>query len=185
MSGSASARSSSRWVYAFVAAAVVAFDQLTKALVARGLELHETRPLIDGLLSLTYVQNRGAAFGILSEADLPFQPMLFTLVSLLALGAIAAYAWRLPDRHRQSRFALALVMGGAVGNLLDRARLGFVIDFVDAYWGTHHWPAFNAADSAISIGVGLLILDMLRSPHAGESSAARVAGAAPSPGGNE
>ena len=106
-------------------------------------------------------KNRGAAFGILSEADLPYQSLLFAVVSLAALGAIAAYAWRLPARSRLPQTALALIMGGALGNLLDRARLGYVIDFVDAYWRMHHWPAFNVADMAITVGAAALILDEL------------------------
>jgi signal peptidase II len=160
---------SDRTIYVVIAALVVVFDQLTKMLVDHFMNLHESRLLVDGLLRLTYVQNRGAAFGILSEADLPYQSLLFAVVSLAALGAIAAYAWRLPARSRLPQTALALIMGGALGNLLDRARLGYVIDFVDAYWGVHHWPAFNVADSAISIGVVLLVVDILRQPHAGEA----------------
>jgi len=161
--------SSERTVYVVIAALVVAFDQLTKMLVDRFMSLHESHLLVDGLLRLTYVQNRGAAFGILSDADLPYQSLLFAVVSLAALGAIAAYAWRLPARSRLPQTALALIMGGALGNLLDRARLGYVIDFVDAFWGVHHWPAFNGADSAISIGVVLLVIDILRQPQAGEA----------------
>ncbi len=161
--------SSERTVYVVIAALVVAFDQLTKMLVDRFMSLHESHLLVDGLLRLTYVQNRGAAFGILSDADLPYQSLLFAVVSLGALGAIAAYAWRLPARSRLPQTALALIMGGALGNLLDRARLGYVIDFVDAFWGVHHWPAFNVADSAISIGVVLLVIDILRQPQAGEA----------------
>lgn len=152
-----------------LACAVVLLDQLTKWLVDRALELHESRAVIDGLLSLTYVRNRGAAFGLLSDAELPYQALLFTLLSLAALTAIGLYAWRLPPAQRLAQAALALVMGGAVGNLVDRARLGHVIDFVDVYWGTHHWPAFNVADSAISIGVALLVLDVARAPHGGGS----------------
>ncbi|PYQ17184.1 MAG: signal peptidase II [Acidobacteria bacterium] len=158
-----------RAFYVVVAALVVALDQVTKMLVDRLMSLHESRLLVDGVLRLTYVQNRGAAFGILSEADLPYQSLLFAVVSLAALGAIAAYAWRLPARNRLPQTALALIMGGALGNLLDRARLGYVIDFVDAYWGAHHWPAFNVADSAISVGVVLLVADILRQPQAGET----------------
>jgi signal peptidase II len=160
---------SDRTIYVAIAALVVVLDQLTKMLVDHFMNLHESRLLVDGLLRLTYVQNRGAAFGILSEADLPYQSLLFAVVSLAALGAIAAYAWRLPARSRLPQTALALIMGGALGNLLDRARLGYVIDFVDAYWGVHHWPAFNVADSAISIGVVLLVVDILRQPQAGEA----------------
>ena len=160
---------SDRTIYIVTAALVVALDQLTKMLVDHFMNLHESRLLVDGLLRLTYVQNRGAAFGILSDADLPYQSALFAVVSLAALGAIAAYAWRLPARSRLPQTALALIMGGALGNLLDRARLGYVIDFVDAFWDVHHWPAFNVADSAISVGVVLLVLDILRQPQAGEA----------------
>jgi signal peptidase II len=124
---------------------------------------------------LTYVQNRGAAFGILSEAGLPYQSLMFSVVSLLALLAIALYAWRMPVQSRLPQTALALVMGGAIGNLLDRARLGYVIDYVDVYWGAHHWPAFNVADSAITVGVALLVLDILRNPQMDESAKPEIA----------
>ena len=154
-----------RSAYFWIAGVVVASDQVTKALVDDYMALHESRPVVEGLVRLTYVQNRGAAFGILSDADLPYQSLLFSIVSILALGAIAVYAWKLPFESRLPQTALALIMGGAVGNLLDRMRLGYVIDYVDVYWGRHHWPAFNVADSAISIGVALLVLDILRSPH--------------------
>jgi len=160
---------SGRTVYVAIATLVVVLDQITKVLVDRFMSLHESRIIVDGFLRLTYVRNRGAAFGILSDADLPYQSLLFAVVSLAALGAIAAYAWRLPARSRLPQTALALIMGGALGNLMDRARLGHVIDFVDAYWGAHHWPAFNVADSAISVGVVLLVLDILRQPQAAES----------------
>ncbi len=159
----------SRAFYFWVAAAVVAVDQATKALVDRLMNLHESRTLIEGLLQLTYVRNRGAAFGFFSDGSLPYQSWLLSGLGLLALVAIAVYAWRLPTGSPLPRTGLGLIMGGALGNLLDRVRLGYVIDFVDAYWGPHHWPAFNAADSAISIGVSLLVLDILLHPGA-ESS---------------
>ncbi len=150
-----------RWPYLLLLGCLVWLDQLTKLLVDRFLPLYESRSVVQGLVSLTYVRNRGAAFGILSDAQLPYQATLFAVVGVLALGAIVAYSASLPFRSRVPQTALALVMGGALGNLLDRARLGYVIDFVDVYWGAHHWPAFNVADSAISVGVALLILDML------------------------
>jgi signal peptidase II len=155
--------------YVMLAAAVVLLDQVTKVLVDRAMELHESRPIVEGLLSLTYVRNRGGAFGMFSDADLPYQSILFSLVSLAAFVAIVSYAWKLPAAHRLPQAGLGLIMGGAIGNLIDRARLGYVIDFVDAYWGSHHWPAFNVADSAISIGVTLLVLDVLREPRAEET----------------
>jgi signal peptidase II len=96
------------------------------------------------------------------------------------------YFVKLPDRSRLARMALALVMGGALGNLIDRARLGSVIDFVDVFWGPHHWPAFNVADSAISVGVVLLVLDMLRAPRAVQKDAeAGLPVRAATNGGNE
>jgi signal peptidase II len=168
--------SSGRRMYFGVAGLIVCLDQITKALVDRYMSLYESRPIVDGLVKLTYVQNRGAAFGILSDADLPYQSWLFAVVSLLALGAIAVYAWRLPPGSRMPRLALALIMGGAVGNLLDRLRLGHVVDFVDVYWGVHHWPAFNVADSAISVGVALLLLDILRHPQSEARTEVTAAG---------
>jgi signal peptidase II len=168
-----------RGPYVWIMAAVVVLDQATKLLVDRLMALHESHDVLDGFLRLTYVRNRGAAFGILSDAELPYQSALFSLLSLAALTAIALYAWRLPARSRLPKTALAMIMGGAVGNLIDRMRLGYVIDFVDAYFGPHHWPAFNVADSAISIGVVLLIIDMLLHPH---PAAERAATDRPEPG---
>jgi signal peptidase II len=155
-----------RLSYLTVMLTILVVDQLTKWLVARELDLHEYRPLVEGLLSLSHVRNRGAAFGILSDADLPYQSVLFAGLSLVALLAIAVYAWRLPATAWLPQFALALILGGALGNLIDRLRLGYVVDFVHVYWRDHQWPDFNAADSAITIGVTLLVLDILRSPHA-------------------
>ncbi|MFN8092053.1 MAG: signal peptidase II [Vicinamibacteria bacterium] len=145
-------------------AVVVVLDQLTKWLVVRSIGLHDSVPLVDGLLSLSHVRNRGAAFGILSDWDLPYQSAVLATLSLAALSAIAVYFWRLPKAARLPRFALGLVLGGAIGNLIDRARLGYVVDFVHVYWRQHQWPDFNVADSAITIGVTLLVIDILRSP---------------------
>jgi len=142
------------------------------------MSLHQSRPLVDGLLSLTYVQNRGAAFGLLSGADLPYQAVLFSLVGLVALVAIVSYSLQIPAGNRVPQLGLALITGGAIGNLIDRATLGYVIDFIHVYWRQHDWPMFNAADSAISIGVALLVLDILRSPgEAPEPTAGSPAGA--------
>jgi signal peptidase II len=151
--------------YLLVMAAIVLLDQGAKALVARTLDLHEYVPIVDGLLSLSHVRNRGAAFGLLSDWDVPYQSVLLSLLSLGALLAIAYYFLRLPQASRLPRLALALVLGGAVGNLIDRARLGYVVDFVHAYWRRYQWPDFNVADSAITVGVALLVLDILRSPE--------------------
>jgi signal peptidase II len=155
--------------WALIVGAIVCLDQVTKALVQQSLALHESRPLVEGLFSLTHVRNRGAAFGLLSEANLPFQAALFSIVSVVALIAIAVYGLRLPPKSVLPRAGLALILAGAIGNLIDRALLGYVIDFVDVYWRSHHWPAFNVADSSISVGVVLLLLDSLASSPASEA----------------
>jgi signal peptidase II len=160
-----------RGVYVLLVLGVIVLDQLTKWLVLRALAIHDFRPVIDGFLSLSHVRNRGAAFGILSEADLPHQGILFSAISVLALGAIALYSLRTPAENRLPQVALALVMGGAVGNLIDRIRFGYVIDFVHVYWKSYQWWDFNVADSCISIGVALLVLDLIRSP--GKDGAAK------------
>jgi len=169
----------------WILAAVVALDQVTKWWVARTLDLHEFRSLIQGVLSLSHVENRGAAFGILSDADIPYQAALFSVVSAAALVAIGVYAFRLPLTARLPRVALAMVLGGAVGNLVDRVRLGYVVDFVHVYWRHHQWPDFNMADSAISVGVGLLLLDMMRTPERDPSAGNDVAEVAASAGRTE
>ena len=170
-----------RFPWALLVGAIVCLDQVSKALVQQSLALHETRSVIDGVLSLTHVRNRGAAFGLLSDADLPFQAALFAVVSVAALVAIVVYALRLPPRSGLPRAGLSLILAGAIGNLIDRALLGYVIDFVDVYWRSHHWPAFNVADSAITLGVVLLLLDSLVSPQPSKAGLQD----APSPGGSE
>ena len=114
--------------------------------------LHESRVVIEGLVSLTYVRNRGAAFGLLSDADLPYQSVAVLGGEPAGAGRHRRLRLRCPTAAGCAQTALALVMGGALGNLIDRARLGYVIDFVDVFWGPHHWPAFNVADSAITRG---------------------------------
>ncbi len=154
-----------RLPYLYLMLGVVVTDQLTKWIVPRYLALHEFRPLLDGFLSLSHVRNRGAAFGLLSDANLPHQGVLFSVVSLLALGAIAVYSLKLPAGSRLPQTALALVLGGAVGNLIDRVRHGYVLDFIHVYWKQFQWWDFNVADSCISIGVALLLLDVVLSPQ--------------------
>jgi signal peptidase II len=152
-----------RATYALVAAAVVAADQASKLALRRLLPLHHDLPLVNGLLSLRHGENAGVAFGFLSGAPLPYQAWLLSAVGLFALVALVAYALRLPPAPRAPQLALALVMGGAAGNLVDRVRLGTVVDFIHVYWGEHQWPDFNIADSAITVGVVLLVLGIGRS----------------------
>lgn len=144
-----------------VAVAVVVLDQVTKAAVRRAVPENGGIDVIPGFLDLTRVHNTGAAFGMLNTADFPFKPIVLGLVALVALVGVAWYAWFIPLRERLARIGIAGVLGGAIGNLIDRATAGYVLDFVDAYWNGWHFWAFNVADAAITIGVGLMILDLL------------------------
>jgi len=157
---------------------IVALDQVTKFLVIRKLPLYEDVPLISGLLSLQHVRNPGAVFGFLSSTNFPGKPYVFALLSAIALAALTYYARTIPREERLPRFALSLVIGGAIGNLIDRVRFGYVVDFVKMYWENHVWPNYNVADSAISIGLVLLVVDSFR-PRDRETAA--PAPAAPTP----
>ena len=141
--------------------AVVLLDQATKALVRWKLALHDSVTVIPGVLDVTHVRNTGAAFGILNAAEFPFKATVIALVATSALVGIGLYASRLAPHQRVARLGLALILGGAAGNLIDRVATGYVIDFVDAYWRDYHFWAFNVADAAITAGVTVMIADML------------------------
>jgi signal peptidase II len=145
-----------------VVAGIAIADQVTKLLVVTELGLLQTVTVIPGLLNLTHVRNSGVAFGILNSADFAFKPALMAVFALGALVGVGLYATQLPLGHRWARAGLALILGGAAGNLLDRARQGYVVDFVDVYWRGWHFWAFNVADAAITVGVAILIVDLLR-----------------------
>jgi len=140
---------------------VLGVDQLSKQVVRQVLPLHETVNVIPGLLDLTHVQNSGAAFGLLNAAEFPYKPAVMIGIAAIALVAIAAYGAQLGFHERMARIGLSLILGGAFGNLIDRALVGHVVDFVDVYWGTSHFWAFNVADAAITIGAILVLLDMI------------------------
>ncbi|MDP6372491.1 MAG: signal peptidase II [Vicinamibacterales bacterium] len=148
-----------------VAGGVVVADQISKALVKQLVPLHDSVSLVPGLLNLTHVRNTGAAFGILNSADFPFKAVVMTGVALVALVALGVYASQAESHGPAARLGLALILGGALGNLIDRVAIGHVVDFVDVYWGTYHFWAFNVADSAITIGAGLLLADTLLTGH--------------------
>lgn len=154
-------RAARRYIEWWVVGGIVAADQITKVAVQRALALHDSKEVIPDLLALTHVRNTGAAFGILNAAEFPYKAAVMIGVAAVALIAIAIYAARLPNEERVARIGLALILGGAVGNLIDRARTGYVVDFVDVYWRGHHFWAFNVADAAISIGAIVILLDML------------------------
>lgn len=140
---------------------VVALDQATKVMVRAALPLYESVEIIPGLLNFTHVRNTGAAFGLLNSADIPYKTVLLSLIAGAGFVGIALYSMTLPREQVMARVGLALVLGGAAGNLIDRIVEGSVVDFVDVFWGPYHFWAFNVADSAITVGVTIMLLDML------------------------
>jgi signal peptidase II len=141
---------------------LILLDQLSKAVVRATIPTHDSVTVIPGLLNLTHVLNSGAAFGFLNASEFPFKTVVIAMLAVCALVAIGIYAVSFGTETAVTRYALTLILAGASGNLIDRARTGAVVDFVDVYWQTWHFWAFNVADSAITIGAVLLIFDMLR-----------------------
>lgn len=142
-------------------AAVILLDQLTKALVRREIPLHDSVPVVPGVLNLVHVRNTGAAFGFLNDVHFPGKAAAVAVVATGALIGIALHAARVSSHQRLARAGLALIIGGAVGNLIDRLAFGSVVDFVDVVFGTWHFWAFNVADSAITVGVAAMLADMM------------------------
>lgn len=137
---------------------VVLLDQTSKFWIVSNFSLYETLPVVPGFFNLTYLTNTGAAFGLLAGQPAVWRQVFFTGVAVVALVAIGFLYRRLRDDSVWYEIALGLVAGGALGNLIDRLRLGSVIDFLDVYIDAHHWPAFNVADSAISVGVCIFMV---------------------------
>lgn len=144
-----------------IAVVVVVLDQWTKSLIRGRLELHDSIEVMAGWLDFTRVHNTGAAFGMLNGVDFPMKTLVLIVVAGSALAGVAWYAASLPESHKAARIGLAGVLGGAIGNLIDRATAGYVLDFVDAYRGDWHFWAFNVADAAISVGVVFLLFDVV------------------------
>jgi signal peptidase II len=160
--------------YLFLAFTVVVLDQWTKWLVEVHLPRGVAQPVIDGFLNLVHVKNTGVAFGLFASPG-GSTSWALTLMGLVALTAVALYFRFTPHHDRLLLTALGLVAGGAVGNLLDRVMAGSVTDFVDVYVGSYHWPAFNVADSAITVGITLMVLDVFRRRHPEGAEAGRTA----------
>jgi signal peptidase II len=146
------------WIVALLSAAA---DQASKAVAVRALSPEQSVHVIPRFFDLTLVTNRGGVFGILRDLDLPLRSVLFSAVPLAAVLLIIWYGWRLPGERAWAGRALGMILGGAAGNLIDRFRLGYVIDFLDVYAGPYHWPAFNLADSCICVGVAILLTEGL------------------------
>ena len=142
---------------------IIVLDQLTKMIVDRNMPLHGSIPIIDDFFNLTYVRNTGAAFGMFSGSHEAFRLPFLILVSVVAIGFILTMLRRLRDEETGMITALAFILGGALGNLIDRLLHGEVIDFLDVYWSNYHWPAFNLADSFITIGVTITLYFLLKS----------------------
>lgn len=141
-----------------IALVIVILDQLTKIWVDTDMRLYESIPVIEGFFNLTYVRNTGAAFSMFADMSEVYRVPFFVGVAIVAAVAILYFVHTTPASQKLVLVACGCVLGGAVGNLIDRVAYGSVIDFLDAYYGDWHWPAFNVADTFISIGVGLLLL---------------------------
>jgi len=150
-----------RAAYGMLTLGILALDQTTKALVTSRMALYSSIPVVQGLFHLTYVTNRGALFGLFRDMAEPFRAALFTSVPTLAIVLIVVFQCRTTIVDTAAQSGLALILGGALGNLLDRLRFGYVVDFLDVFFGDHHWRAFNVADASFCAGVGLLLLDLL------------------------
>lgn len=144
-----------------IAVAVVLVDQLVKAIVRPRLDLLDSVAVIPGLFSLTRVHNTGAAFGLLNGVEFAYKPVVLAIIQAAALIGLATYATSLAATQTITRIGLSFVIGGAVGNLIDRVTSGYVLDFFDFYWRGWHFWAFNIADASITIGVVLMALELL------------------------
>ncbi len=165
--------------YLALSAVIIILDIWTKALVLARIDLYEAIPVIPNFFQLVHVRNTGAAFGIGANAGSKLVPFLLNAGAIAVFIVVAVYAFRSPVTDRLLQTGLHLILGGAVGNLLDRFRFGYVVDFLDVYIGRHHWPAFNVADSAICVGIALLFLDMRKKPEAEDSAVGATSRAHP------
>jgi signal peptidase II len=145
---------------AILAASIIVPDQITKAVIQRKYALWDTDPVIPGFFNLAHVLNKGAAFGFLNNPDSNWQIWFFAAVTVFAVGFIYFLLSSADKGDRFFIWGLGLVLGGALGNLIDRIRFGFVVDFLDFYVGEYHWPAFNIADIAITCGAFAIIVSM-------------------------
>jgi signal peptidase II len=158
------------FIFILGAAVVIVLDQITKSVITTRFFMHESYSVINGLFNIVYVMNPGAAFGFLANASEIFRYIFFTAVTIVALVLILYYIVKHKPQSMRIVCSLTLIFAGAVGNLIDRLRFGAVVDFLDVYISSAHWPAFNVADSAISIGAVLMIWDMIANRKKGKAS---------------
>lgn len=153
----------SRYIFlTLMVGTIITLDQITKALIQHTMRLHESIPIIDRLFNLTYIRNPGAAFGLFAQQGHGLRTAFFITISIAAVIFLLLLFVKIPQQAWLGRLSIALVIGGALGNLIDRLRFGEVVDFLDFYIGPYHWPAFNVADSSISVGVALLMWYFIR-----------------------
>jgi signal peptidase II len=153
------------WLLGCLVVSILVADQTTKLYVHRTFALYEARPVVGNFFTLTYVRNSGAAFGMLARQNRDFLRIFFPVITGLAIMALVIYFIYVPPYYTFTLWGIGLILGGAIGNGIDRLWLGQVIDFIDVHWYNYHWPAFNIADSAICIGVGFLLVDSFLYSH--------------------
>ena len=146
---------------AVIAGAIILLDQVSKEIVLRSIPLNTTLPVVDGFFSLSHIHNPGGAFGLMANFSPVVRSIIFLFISSLAVGLIFYFYKKTPAHYAWLSAAFAMIFGGAIGNLIDRIRFGIVVDFLDFYLGNLHWPAFNVADSAISIGIGIFLYHLV------------------------
>src|SRR5258708_30302504 len=161
-----------RRFHLFIALGVLLLDRITKRLVARDVSLHDSITVVKGVFYITHVENRGAGCGLFAESPSQWKIALLVLFSIVALVIVSALLWRSSHTMTASAVGLSLILGGALGNLWDRLLSGRVVDFLLVYIGSYQWPAFNVADSAIVVGAGLLVFEILFAKTPAEKSAA-------------
>lgn len=154
-----------RKYHILIATLVVSVDRITKWAIAQKITLHDSVDVVPGVFRLTHVQNQGAAFGLFSDSPSEWKVAMLIMFSIAALAVVSALLWKNGNAMNTTAISLSLVFGGAVGNLWDRVASGRVIDFLDFYLGSHHWPAFNVADGAIVVGALLLLSEIFLSPQ--------------------
>jgi signal peptidase II len=159
----------SRFSYIILVILILATDRISKSSIISQFDLGEPAPVIDGLFNITYVQNAGVAFGILNTFSSPIKVLFLCLVAGIAAVVVIVYSLRNDPRKRMLQCALALILAGALGNLYDRVRYGYVIDFLEFHIRGYYWPSFNVADTSISIGVILLGWEMFRNEAPGRA----------------
>lgn len=152
-----------KYLFILIVGGIAILDQITKIYIEKSIGLYQNIEVIENIFSITHIRNKGAAFGLLSNSNSTFALSFFIISTLIAMAAILFLYKNLPERKYIPQIALSMIFAGAVGNLIDRIRLGEVIDFLDFHWYEYHWPSFNIADSSITVGVIIFILSLMYS----------------------